>query len=103
MSKDPVKTNLFANRESGQVVRVEGVNDSWASITVLRALPSKFNMGVGEYDSVFVERYVPIDAGDMTLPATYRPPANAALWNEPEPDAARGETPDGVRIGEAIA
>jgi hypothetical protein len=101
MPADPDKSNLWADVESGQVVRVDAVDASFAKLTVLKALPSTFSMPVADYDTVFAQRYRVIDAGDMNLPPEYRPPANAPRDESPTLDEARGETAEGVVIGQA--
>ena len=102
MPADPAKSNLYADKESGLIRRIDRVDERYAYVTVLQALPSKYSMPVIEYDSTFMGRHTVIDAGDMRLPDGYRPPANATdvEIREPGIDDERGETAEGVRIGD---
>ena len=77
---------LFTDRENGVTVRVERVTEHGARITVLSKLTSSWFMPLAEYDTVFVKRFIPLDVGEMESPVEYRPPANAAYWEE---EAAR--------------
>lgn len=72
------RTNLFANKETGILSRVERVDSAFAHIVVLpngRQLGSAWAMPLADYDATFALRMEPMAAGagadlsDMRLPA----------------------------------
>lgn len=97
------RTAHFVNRETGVMSRVDKVDESYAYIVVLQALPSSWAKPVKDYDSQWSRTHTPIDMGAMKVPEKYRPPADVSGWVVTEPtesdlNAERGETPSGVRI-----
>ena len=76
---------VFVNRESGAVMRVVEVNDSYAHIAALDG-SSKYAMPRAEYDSLFAKWFRPAvmsDLGPMTDLSKYAPPAEQADdWGE---------------------
>jgi hypothetical protein len=91
-------THYFIDRESGQTIRIEKVDERFASVTVVKRLPSTWMMPLDMYDTVFVERYLPLDVGDMAMPDLYRLPANAAYWDEEKARAeAEAKSPQEAR------
>jgi len=98
-------SNYFTNRESGVTIRVEKVTENFASITVVKQLPSTFMMPVAQYDTDFVHRYLPLDIGSIKTPDSFRPPANADVWAKEQnevvqaKDAEEQKQDSGVKIG----
>lgn len=79
--------NLFVNKSSGAIVRVERVDDSFATIATLLPRPAKYMMPRREYDTVFIRSFRM--ATDEDLDAlndqwqTFVLPANApADWKD---------------------
>lgn len=99
------RTAHFVDRESGIMSRVTKVDEAYAYIEVLQALPSGWAMPVSQYDTRWSHTHTPVDMGSMKVPEKYRPPLDVSGWVErSEPQSAldkeRGETHDGVRIGD---
>jgi len=57
--------NLFANKGSGAIVRVERVDDSYATIATLLPSPAKYMMPLKEYDTVFIKSFRPATDDDL--------------------------------------
>lgn len=49
--------NLFVNKSSGAIVRVERVDDSYATINTLLPKPAKYMMPAKEYNTIFVRNF----------------------------------------------
>jgi hypothetical protein len=50
----------------------------------MKALPTSWSMPIGEYDTTFVEKYLPIPtaAGVALMNGKYREPTNADYWDK---------------------
>jgi hypothetical protein len=72
--------NLFVS-SSGAIVRVERVDDSYATIVTLLPTPAKYMMPKKEYDTVFVRSFRPATEEDLEALnqeyKTFKLPANA--------------------------
>lgn len=88
-------THYFVDRESGQTIRIEKVDERYASVTVIKQLPSTWMMPVEMYDTIFVMRYLPLDVGQMAMPPLFRMPANASYWEEEHTREAEASEPVG--------
>lgn len=49
--------NLFVNKSSGAIVRVERVDDSYATIVTLLPRPAKYMMPAKEYNTIFIRNF----------------------------------------------
>jgi hypothetical protein len=100
------QSSYFVDRTSGIMQRVDSLDESFVHLTVMTALQSSYAMPTPTYDATWAKRFVPVSVGAIKPSPTYRPPADVSAWQPAEeiaPPDARGETPDGVRIGEGIA
>jgi hypothetical protein len=56
---------LFADRETGLLIRIEKMDQSYVQITVLTALTSHYSMPRAIYETDFVKRYRPATTEDL--------------------------------------
>jgi hypothetical protein len=70
---------FWVRKDSGALVRVKEVDNSFAYIEVLTPAPATFSMAVAQYDTAFVDDFRPATTADLRrlTPGKYRPPANA--------------------------
>jgi hypothetical protein len=80
---------IFAHRETGTLVRVKNVDESYAYYEVIGTgepgaiVASSYSMPVAKYDAEFAESWRPATEDDLrALPTDdgFRPPANTADW-----------------------
>jgi hypothetical protein len=72
--------NLYVNKSSGSLIRVDRVDASFCTYSVLAPDPSKFMMPVKEYDTEFVKYWRPATDEDLEAlnnSPRIRLPANA--------------------------
>lgn len=74
--------NMFANRTSGALCRVDRVDASYATLSILTPSQSKYMMPIKEYDTLFVRSWRPAELSDLEALGDsegFRYPANAPL------------------------
>lgn len=73
--------NLFVNKGSNAIVRIERVDDSYATVVTLLPKTAKYMMPKKEYDTIFVSQFRPATDKDIDalneLYKTFVLPANA--------------------------
>jgi hypothetical protein len=74
--------NFFTNRNTAVGVRIDEVSEFWATLIVQAQLISTFKMPREQYDTHFVEQYIPLDTGSMRVPDNFVPPKNWERWLE---------------------
>lgn len=76
--------NLFVNRTTGALGRIDRIDASFATLSVLAPGASKYMMPIREYDTTFVNQWRPAQEADLEIlndVPSFRPPANApAGW-----------------------
>lgn len=83
-----VPKNWFTHLANRSITKVLGVDESFVYTEALDG-SKHYAMPIAEYDSSFAKAWRPTvdaDLGDQAPPASFRPPANAAEFWDPEPE-----------------
>lgn len=78
MSEAPMQS-FFVNRDTGALVRIKEVDDTFAYLEVIAPAPATYAMPLSDYDNHFVKMFRPAEATDLRsfTGATFRLPSNA--------------------------
>lgn len=72
--------NLFVNRATGAIARIDGIDASFVILNIIAPSSSKYSMPVKEYDSTFIKVWRPATEADLDAldnVQTFRYPHNA--------------------------
>ena len=72
--------NLFVNRVTGSLCRIDRIDASFATLSVIAPTPSKYMMPIKEYDVHFIRSWRPAKEADfeaLNAEPSFRLPLNA--------------------------